>query len=74
MPKGVILFGVVMIMVILIRGLLDAINPKFLWKISKGWKATKEPPNSYFISIRIFGIGSVILASLLFLLPYIIKR
>lgn len=33
----------------------NAINPRFMWKITDSWKATKEPPDSYFMIRRVGG-------------------
>ena len=37
-------------------GLINLINPKFMWKLLEGWKATKEPSKIYFIMRRIGGL------------------
>lgn len=36
--------------------LTNAINPYLAWKITDSWRATKEPPQSYFFVRRIGGI------------------
>ncbi|TGE39403.1 hypothetical protein E4K67_05650 [Desulfosporosinus fructosivorans] len=33
----------------------NAINPRFMWKITESWKATKEPQASYFMIRRVAG-------------------
>lgn len=40
--------------------LTNAINPRILWNIFQGWKATKEPPQIYFRIIRIISILVVV--------------
>jgi len=35
--------------------LSNAINPRFMWKITDSWKATKEPLDSYFLIRRVGG-------------------
>ena len=35
--------------------LVNAINPRLMWRITDSWKATKEPPESYFLFRRIIG-------------------
>ena len=37
-------------------GLINLINPKFMWKLLEGWKVTKEPSKLYFIMRRIGGL------------------
>ena len=37
-------------------GLINLINPKFMWKLLESWKATKEPSKLYFIMRRIGGL------------------
>lgn len=38
-----------------IVGLINLISPRFKWKITESWKATKEPGKAYFIGRRIIG-------------------
>lgn len=33
----------------------NAINPRFMWKITESWKATKEPQDSNFMIRRVAG-------------------
>jgi hypothetical protein len=36
-------------------GLANLTTPRFMWKITESWKATKEPGKLYFIGRRIIG-------------------
>ncbi len=42
MPKGVTIIPMIILGLIFLQGLLNAISPKFLWKIFESWKATKN--------------------------------
>ncbi len=74
MSKGVLIFPLIIIGFIFIIGLLNAINPKLLWKTFESWKATKEPTDAYFISRRIVGIIIMIIVFAMFLFPYIMSK
>jgi hypothetical protein len=39
-----------------IIGIINLTFPRFLWNLNEGWKATKEPPKSYFILRRLTGL------------------
>ncbi|MFC5469149.1 DUF6199 family natural product biosynthesis protein [Cohnella suwonensis] len=53
--------------------LFATINPYYIWKITEGWKAFREPPRSYFIIRRIVsGVFALIGLSLL-LLPHLLR-
>ncbi|MCL6460173.1 MAG: hypothetical protein K6T85_19455 [Gorillibacterium sp.] len=39
--------------------LFATIRPMYFWKITQGWKATKQPPKAYFV---LSGIGTGICA------------
>ncbi|MFC5406342.1 DUF6199 family natural product biosynthesis protein [Cohnella soli] len=48
------------------------INPYYIWKITQRWKASREPPRSYFIIQRIVaGLFALIGLSIL-LLPHML--
>ena len=75
MPKGMsILSTVVYIFYIIIFaiGLVNAIAPKWFWKTFESWKATKEPPKTYFITKRISGIIIMIVIAVIALAPTLI--
>jgi len=74
MPKAIIIIPMIILGLIFLQGLLNAINPKFLWKIFESWKAAKEPTNSYFLSRRIFGIVSMLIVVSIFLFPYFMSK
>jgi hypothetical protein len=74
MPKWITIIPMIILVLIFLQGLLNAINPKLLWKIFESWKATKEPPNSYFLSRRIFGIVSMLIVVAIFLFPYLMSK
>ncbi|MFC5404727.1 DUF6199 family natural product biosynthesis protein [Cohnella soli] len=49
------------------------INPYYIWKITQSWKASREPPRSYFIIQRIVaGLFALIGLSIL-LLPHLLR-
>ena len=74
MPKGVTIIPMIILGVIFLHGLLNAIIPKFLWRIFESWKATKEPTNSYFLLRRILGIVSMLIVVAIFLFPYFMSK
>jgi hypothetical protein len=74
MPKGVLIIPMIILGFIFFNGLLNAVNPKLMWKIFDSWKATKEPANAFFISRRIAGIVAMIAVLAIFLFPYIMSR
>jgi hypothetical protein len=74
MPKWITIIPMIILGLIFLQGLLNAINPKLLWKIFESWKATKEPPKSYFLSRRIFGIVSMLIVVAIFLFPYLMSK
>jgi hypothetical protein len=64
---------IVTVFLILWTGLavFATVKPLYFWRITQGWKATKEPPRAYFV---MHGIGTAICAAigiLLLLLPYL---
>jgi hypothetical protein len=74
MPKGILIIPMIILGFIFFNGLLNAANPKLMWKIFDSWKATKEPTNTFFISRRVTGIVTMILVVAIFLFPYIMSR
>lgn len=74
MPKGVTIIPMIILGLIFLQGLLNAISPKFLWKIFESWKATKKPINSYFLSRRIFGIVSMLIVVAIFIFSYFMSK
>lgn len=72
-----ILFGI-----IFLTGLLNAINPRFMWKKFDYWKAirggnkepTKEPTKSFFFKRRVSGIITMLVIALLISFPYIVMN
>lgn len=74
MPNGITIVPVIILGIIFVHGLINAISPKFLWKIFESWKATKEPTNSYFLSRRISGSIEILVVVAIFLFPYIMSK
>lgn len=74
MPKGITIIPTIILGLIFLRGLINAINPKLMWRIFESWKATKEPTNAFFISRRIAGIVSMVIVIGLFLFPYFMSK
>lgn len=74
MPKGVTLVPMIILGVIFLQGLLNAINPKLMWRIFEGWKATKEPTCTFFIVRRVIGITAVIAVVAVYVFPYLMSK
>jgi hypothetical protein len=74
MPKLIMIIPMTILGLVFIQGLLNAVNPRFLWRIFESWKSTKEPASSYFISRRIFGIFTMLIVAAVFLFPYIMSK
>ncbi|TGE40218.1 hypothetical protein E4K67_02190 [Desulfosporosinus fructosivorans] len=55
MPQIVNIVSWIFLGIFFFTGLINFINPRFMWKIHEEWKATKEPPKSLFIIRRIIG-------------------
>lgn len=51
----------------------NAINPRFMWKVTESWKATKEPQDSYFMIRRIAGVVFSIIGIVFFLFGSFIR-
>ncbi len=74
MPKGITIIPIIILSLIFLQGLLNAINPKFIWRTFESWKATKEPTKAFFLSRRISGVVSMIIVVGLFLFPYLMSK
>jgi len=74
MPKGIIIFPMIVLGLIFFIGLLNAVNPRMIWKVFESWKATKEPSNTYFIIRRIFGIVAMLVVASIILFPYFMSK
>jgi hypothetical protein len=59
---------------IFIVGLLNAINPRWMWETFESWKATKEPTKVFFRVRRISGVVTMIIISCVALFPYMMSR
>lgn len=73
MPIHVTIIPMVIYGVIFLSGLINAINPRFMWRIFESWKATKEPSSSYFRARRISGIVAMLIITALMIYPYFMK-
>ncbi|MDV3425762.1 MAG: hypothetical protein LIR50_00560 [Bacillota bacterium] len=72
--KGITIIPMIILGIIFLHGLLNAINPKFMWRIFESWKATKEPTNIFFISRRIIGIAEMVIVAAIFLFPCLMSK
>jgi len=55
-PLNIInIFTTLFMLVWIAIAISNVINPRFMWKITESWKATKEPQDSYFMIRRIAG-------------------
>ncbi len=52
--------------------LINAINPRYLWKTFESWKAKSEPTDAYFKVRRITSIIGLIIITLIMVGPTII--
>ena len=73
-PKGIIIIPMIILGFIFLQGLLNAINPRIMWKVFESWKSTKEPTNTFFMSRRITGVVAMIIVLGLFLFPYLMRK
>ncbi|WP_312651402.1 DUF6199 family natural product biosynthesis protein [Proteiniclasticum sp.] len=55
-------------------GLINFINPRFLWRTFQKWKATEVPSKSYFMFQRFAGLIAMLIIGYFFLIPYIGSR
>jgi hypothetical protein len=74
MSKYISIFPVIVISIIFINGLINTINPRFMWEKFESWKAVKEPSNSYFNMRRIGGIFAMIVSAGMIIYPYIMSK
>ncbi len=77
MPEFVTTITKIIIIVlglVFIYGLLTAIIPKFMWETFESWKATKEPPKTFFITRRIAGLVIMLIVISIFLFPHIMNK
>ena len=65
---------IIVLVLVFIYGLLTAIIPKFMWETFEGWKATKEPTKSFFITRRITGVVIMIVVVAMFLFPRFMSK
>jgi hypothetical protein len=47
MPQGITIIVNIFLGLIFVMGLLNAINPRMMWKTFDSWKATKEPTATF---------------------------
>lgn len=74
MSKWITIIPIIILGFIFINGLLNAINPKMMWKTFESWKATKEPTNTFFMVRRITGIIAMLIVIGIFLFPYLMSK
>ena len=58
--------------IIFVALLINAINPRYLWKIFESWKAKSEPTDAYFKVRRITSIIGLIIITLIMAGPTIV--
>ncbi len=67
----------ILLVVALIALLINAINPRYMWKKFESWKATSEPSDAYFLSRRISSIIGIAILLVVLLGPrvmYLLNR
>ena len=74
MPQWVTVIPIIILGFIFVNGLINAINPRIMWKVFESWRATKEPTNTYFIARRITGIIAMIIVAGVFLFPHLMSK
>ena len=74
MPKWITIFPMLVLGFIFLSGLLNAVNPRFIWKTFESWKATKEPTNAFFLARRIAGVFAMLIVLGILLFPYLMSR
>ncbi len=74
MFRAVSVFPMIIFGVIFFTGLMNAINPRILWKHFESWKAKEEPSAAYFMMRRISGIVAMLIVSAMFIYPYLMSR
>jgi hypothetical protein len=74
MHFGIQIFIMLFYAFIFLTGLINAINPRFMWKTFESWKATKEPTETYFRVRRIQGVVVMIIISIVAFGPYVMSR
>ncbi len=73
MPTFVIIIPMMIYGIIFTIGLINAINPRFMWGKFESWKATKEPTETFFLIRRIGGVVVMIIITVIALFPYIMS-
>ena len=59
----------VLLIVALVTLLINAINPRYMWKKLESWRATSEPSDTYFLLQRITSIIGVTILLVILLGP-----
>jgi len=72
-PEVKVISVVITIFLVLWTGsaLFATINPKTFWRLTQGWKATREPSTAYFVFSRIGTATCAIVGLILLIQPYI---
>ncbi|WP_410513297.1 DUF6199 family natural product biosynthesis protein [Paenibacillus sp. BR2-3] len=65
-PNFVLIIPSVFLGIWVLLCLATIINPRYMWTLTQGWKATKEPPRAYFILMRLMGILFLLVFSVFF--------
>tara|TARA_Y100001933_G_scaffold256450_1_gene301145 strand:- start:710 stop:916 length:207 start_codon:yes stop_codon:yes gene_type:complete len=62
------IFHLLIVGAVFLIGLLNAINPRIMWKHFESWKAKKEPSPVFFLVRRIMGVIVMVISSSMFLI------
>ena len=74
MNDGITIAVTIFYGLIFLMGLINFVNPRFMWKTFQKWKATEEPSKTYFLFQRFAGLLAMLIIGYVFLLPYLGSR
>ena len=75
MPTGINILSTILsifYIIVFLLGVVNAVAPKWCWKISESWKATQEPSKTYFLIRRISGVIIMIVIAIIALAPTLV--
>ena len=63
-----VVFGILFLI-----GLIEAIAPRYTWRLFESWKAKSEPSRAYFFVRRLGGIVLMLIIIFIWFLPQILR-
>ncbi len=73
MHKAFVIFVLVMYLLIFLVGLINLINPRWMWNKFESWKAVKEPSKAFFVLRRISGLVIMLIITSIAMFPHIMS-